>query len=212
MDYINDNITQYAENHSQEEPELLREIHRETHQKILQPRMMSGHLQGRFLSLLSHLVQPKNILEIGAGYTTPFLLEALINNQRVYDDGNLEPSYFNNYNYDPKLVVIDNMSLGKLLNNPGMKAIISSKYTDFIEGGFEGKANILQKKYDTFDFVWFDCGGANEYEKFIEAAASHCVWLIDSIPLLIISPMYAVAIMQTAIVAIRNKLSEIFII
>ena len=65
MDFINDIITQYAENHSQEEPKLLRELNRETHQKILQPRMMSGHLQGRFLSFLSHLIQPGNILEIG---------------------------------------------------------------------------------------------------------------------------------------------------
>ncbi len=48
MDFINDIITQYAENHSQEEPKLLRELNRETHQKILQPRMMSGHLQAVF--------------------------------------------------------------------------------------------------------------------------------------------------------------------
>ena len=86
MDYINDNITQYAENHSQEEPELLREIHRETHQKILQPRMMSGHLQGRFLSLLSHIVQPKNILEIGTytGYATLCLAEGLIESGTIH--------------------------------------------------------------------------------------------------------------------------------
>ena len=50
-------------------------------------------------------IEGKNILEIGAGYTTPFLLEALINNERVYDDGNLQPSYFKDYIYDPKLIV-----------------------------------------------------------------------------------------------------------
>jgi hypothetical protein len=66
---------------------------------------------------------PKNILEIGAGYTTPFLLEALINNERVYDDGNLEPSYFKDYVYDSKLVVIDNMSLGELSKKPGMNKL-----------------------------------------------------------------------------------------
>ena len=86
MDFINDIITQYAENHSQEEPKLLRELNRETHQKILQPRMMSGHLQGRFLSLLSHLVQPKNILEIGTytGYATLCFAEGLIDSGTIH--------------------------------------------------------------------------------------------------------------------------------
>ena len=69
---------------------------------------------GGFLRAMAQMLRPKNILEIGAGYTTPFLLEALVNNQRVYDDGNLEPSYFKNYVYDPKLVVIDNMDQGEL--------------------------------------------------------------------------------------------------
>tara|TARA_Y100001970_G_C14224521_1_gene854758 strand:+ start:198 stop:1685 length:1488 start_codon:yes stop_codon:yes gene_type:complete len=123
---------------------------------------------GGFLRSMAQMLRPRNILEIGAGYTTPFLLEALINNERVYDDGNLDPSYFKNYIYEPKLVVIDNMSLGELSNKPGMNAIISSKYTDFLEGSFEDKANILRKKYEAFDFVWFDCGGAAEYKKFMK--------------------------------------------
>lgn len=86
MDFINDIITQYAENHSQEEPKLLRELNRETHQKILQPRMMSGHLQGRFLSFLSHLIQPDNILEIGTytGYATLCLAEGLIESGTIH--------------------------------------------------------------------------------------------------------------------------------
>jgi tetratricopeptide (TPR) repeat protein len=121
-----------------------------------------------FLRSMAQMLRPKNILEIGAGYTTPFLLEALVNNERVYDDGNLEPAYFKNYLYDPKLVVIDNMSLGELGGKPGMNEIISSKYTEFIEGSFEGKANKLREKYEAFDFVWFDCGGTAEYKNFID--------------------------------------------
>ena len=123
---------------------------------------------GGFLRAMAHMVRPKNILEIGAGYTTPFLLEALINNQRVYDDGNLQASYFRNYIYEPKLVIIDNMSLGELSNKPGMRDIISSKYTEFVEGNFEDKAELLREKYGEFDFVWFDCGGATEYKRFID--------------------------------------------
>ena len=123
---------------------------------------------GGFLRAMALMLRPKTILEIGAGYTTPFLLEALVNNERVYDDGNLQESYFKNYTYDSKLVVIDNMSLGELTQKPGMRDIIASKYTEFIEGNFEGKAELLLKKYGDFDFVWFDCGGRTEYKKFID--------------------------------------------
>ena len=123
---------------------------------------------GGFLRAMAHMLRPKNILEIGAGYTTPFLLEALINNKRVYDDGNLKASYFKNYIYESKLVVIDNSSLGELSKKPGMEDIILSKYTEFIEGNFEGKAELLHERYGNFDFVWFDCGGAKEYKQFID--------------------------------------------
>ena len=123
---------------------------------------------GSFLRAMALMLRPSRILEIGAGYTTPFLLEALVNNERVYDDGNLQASYFENYAYDPKLVVIDDMSLGELLQKPGMKDIISSKYVEFIHGKFEDKADMLVKKYGNFDFVWFDCGGAQEYKTFIK--------------------------------------------
>ena len=123
---------------------------------------------GGFLRAMALMLRPSRILEIGAGYTTPFLLEALVNSERVYDDGNLQESYFENYTYDPKLVVIDDMSLGELSQKPGMKDIISSKYVEFIQGKFEEKADMLFEKYGNFDFVWFDCGGAPEYETFIK--------------------------------------------
>ena len=86
IDFINDEIMQYAESHTQDESELLKELHRETHQKILQPRMMSGHLQGRFLSLISYLTQPNKILEIGTytGYATLCLAEGLEENGTIH--------------------------------------------------------------------------------------------------------------------------------
>jgi hypothetical protein len=49
-----------------------------------------------------------------------------------------------------------------------MRDIISSKYIDFFEGNFEGKAKLLGEKYGFFDFVWFDCGGSSEYKNFID--------------------------------------------
>ena len=57
---------------------------------------------GPFIYSTIKTIRPKKILEIGAGYTTPFLVEALINNERVFDDGNLSESYFQDYSYDAK--------------------------------------------------------------------------------------------------------------
>lgn len=72
-------ILKYAENHSQPEPELLQKLNRETWQKAIAPRMISGHYQGRILSLISKLVRPKNILEIGTftGYSALCLAEGM---------------------------------------------------------------------------------------------------------------------------------------
>ena len=55
-----------------------------------------------------------------------------------------------------------------------MEEIINSKYTDFIEGNFEGKGAALSKKYGHFDFVWFDCGGPKEYKAFIQEFWEYC--------------------------------------
>lgn len=79
MHFISDFLLEYSEQNSSPEPPLLGELYRETHQKILQPRMASGPLQGRFLSLLSKLIRPNSILEIGTftGYATLCLAEGL---------------------------------------------------------------------------------------------------------------------------------------
>ena len=79
MHFLSEDLENYANTHSQEEPALLRALNRETHLRVLQPRMLSGHLQGRFLSLLSKLIRPKYILEIGTftGYATLCLAEGL---------------------------------------------------------------------------------------------------------------------------------------
>ena len=79
MHFLPDNIDTYVVNHSQQEPQLLRELTRETWQKVLNPRMLSGAFQGRVLSMISKLVQPKVILEIGTytGYSALCLAEGL---------------------------------------------------------------------------------------------------------------------------------------
>lgn len=79
MHFLSDELDHYVTQHSQNEPELLAQLNKETYQKILQPRMLSGHFQGRVLSMLSKIIHPNNILEIGTytGYATLCLAEGL---------------------------------------------------------------------------------------------------------------------------------------
>ena len=79
MNFLPETLDTYIVNHSENEPELLQELTRETFQKILQPRMLSGHYQGRVLSMISKLVHPKHILEIGTytGYSALCLAEGM---------------------------------------------------------------------------------------------------------------------------------------
>ena len=82
MHFISQELETYIENHSQKEPELLAALNKETYQKILLPRMLSGHFQGRVLSMLSKLIRPLNILEIGTytGYSALCLCEGMQDN------------------------------------------------------------------------------------------------------------------------------------
>ncbi|WP_337042229.1 O-methyltransferase [Emticicia sp. 17c] len=85
MEFIPSDIDQYCVDHTTPENDLLSKLNRETHAKVLQSRMLSGHLQGRFLSMLSHMVQPKLILEIGTytGYSALCLAEGLAENGKI---------------------------------------------------------------------------------------------------------------------------------
>lgn len=79
MSFLPEKIEEYVLEHSQKEPELLQKLGRETWQKVLNPNMLSGAFQGRVLAMLSKLVSPKNILEIGTytGYSALCLAEGL---------------------------------------------------------------------------------------------------------------------------------------
>lgn len=79
MEFLPDDIADYIEAHTSPESDLLKKINRETHAKVMMPRMLSGQLQGRYLSMISHLLKPKNILEIGTytGYSAICLAEGL---------------------------------------------------------------------------------------------------------------------------------------
>ena len=85
MDFISDKLADYLNKNSEKEPEILSQLSKETHQKILQPRMLSGHIQGRFLSFISKIKSPDKILEIGTytGYSTICLAEGLSKNGKI---------------------------------------------------------------------------------------------------------------------------------
>jgi len=79
MDFLGQELREYVESHTTAETDLLKRINRETFSKILMPQMLSGHLQGRVLSMLSKMIKPSKILEIGTftGYSAICLAEGL---------------------------------------------------------------------------------------------------------------------------------------
>ena len=85
MEFISQELDQYCCSHTAEENELLKRINRETHVEVLQPRMLSGHFQGRVLSMLSKMMQPHRILEIGTytGYSALCLAEGLASDGKL---------------------------------------------------------------------------------------------------------------------------------
>jgi caffeoyl-CoA O-methyltransferase len=86
MHFISQELENYIEQHSEKEPDLLAALNKETYQKILLPRMLSGHFQGRVLSMLSKLIRPVNILEIGTytGYSALCLCEGMQENGMLH--------------------------------------------------------------------------------------------------------------------------------
>jgi len=86
MEFIDKALDEYCIDHTQQEPQLLKALSKETWQKVLIPRMLSGHFQGRLLSLISKILAPKTILEIGTytGYSTLCLAEGLASNGKIH--------------------------------------------------------------------------------------------------------------------------------
>lgn len=107
----NENWNNYALLNSDSVPNLLLELEKETHQKVLQPRMLSGSLQGRLLSLFSNIIRPKTILEIGTytGYSTICLAEGLSKNGKIHTIDNneelvtIQNKYFKKSGFEKKI-------------------------------------------------------------------------------------------------------------
>ena len=146
MDFISEKIAEYLSQNSEKEPEILSKLNQETHQKVLQPRMLSGHIQGRFLSLISKIKSPLHILEIGTytGYGTLCLAEGLA--------------------ADGKIFTIDrNEELLKIQN----KYFEKSGNRDKIVQLTGNAVDILSDLNQTFDLIFIDADKEN-YVKYFE--------------------------------------------
>ncbi|MDB2362365.1 O-methyltransferase [Flavobacteriales bacterium] len=140
MEFLPKNIDDYACSHTQNESPLLSELNRETWSKVLIPRMLSGHLQGRALSMFSKMIRPQAILEIGTytGYSAICLSEGL------RDDG--------------KLYTIDiNEELESMSSSYFEKAGIKDKVRQYVGNALE----IVPTIKDNFDLVFIDADKEN---------------------------------------------------
>ena len=140
MNFLPEKIDDYSVNHSQIEPLILQELTKETWQKIINPRMLSGAFQGRVLSMISKLVQPKNSLEIGTytGYSAICIAEGLS------DDGSID-------------TIDKNEELVDLQNKYFEKSGYRSKIYQHVGPALE----IIPTLNKKFDFVFIDADKSN---------------------------------------------------
>ena len=163
MHFISEAIEEYVINHSEDEPELLKQLSRETHQKILQPRMLSGHYQGRLLSMISKLIRPKHILEIGTytGYSAICLAEGMQAN------GELHTIDHNEELFDFQRKYFDKSGYGKQIHQHLGNAL-----------------EIISKLDMTFDLVFIDAdkeNNSNYFNAIIDKLNSGGVILTDNV-------------------------------
>lgn len=144
MDFLPQNINDYSEQHTSPESDLLKKLNRDTHVKILQPRMLSGHLQGRYLAEVSYMMRPRRILEIGTytGYSALCLAEGLV------DDG--------------KIITID---VNEELETFTRSFFDESPYADKIDYRIGDAGEIIPTLDEIFDLVFIDADKMN-YTKY----------------------------------------------
>lgn len=140
MNFLSPELQKYTENHTSPESPLLKRLDRETNIKVLYPKMISGHLQGRLLSMISNMIKPRRILEIGTftGYSAICLAEGLAT--------------------DGKIISIDkNRELQEIVEHYLGEAKIRAQ-VEFILGD---AMKVIPKLEGSFDLVYLDADKAN---------------------------------------------------
>lgn len=140
MDIVHPDMNAYAETHSSPESALLKKINRDTWAGVHMPRMLSGHLQGRFLSMLSHMIRPEAILEVGTytGYSALCLAEGMAKGGRLYTVDNNEE-----------------------LEERVRRYFGESEWNDSIDYRIGDALEILPQWPGPFDLVWIDADKDN---------------------------------------------------
>lgn len=146
MEFIDEKILDYAQNHSDPENELLAKINRETNAEVLMPRMLSGHMQGRTLSMFSKMKSPKTILEIGTytGYSALCLAEG------VQKGG--------------KLITLD---INEELENRVRGYFLESAYAEIIDYRIGNALELIPQINEKLDLVFIDADKEN-YSKYFD--------------------------------------------
>lgn len=146
MEFINPQLLAYAEQLTTPESDLLKKINRHTHANVMMPRMLSGHIQGRILSMFSHMLRPKCILEIGTytGYSALCLAEGLAP--------------------DGKLITID---INEELEDTVRNYFQQSPYADRIDYRIGNAITIIPTLSEKFDLVFIDADKEN-YSKYFD--------------------------------------------
>lgn len=163
MDFLPEDLQQYIETHTGEESDLLRKINRETHAHVLKSRMLSGQVQGMFLSMISKMIKPKTILEIGTytGYSAICLAEGLRS--------------------DGKLITID---INEELESRVRSYFKESEYDSQIDFRIGDARKIIPTLTETFDLVFIDADKENYsvyYDLVIDKLPSGGVILADNV-------------------------------
>ena len=162
-DIVNNKIEDYIRKNSSKEPEILKDLNKETYLKVLNPRMLSGHLQGRFLSIITKLIKPKKILEIGTytGYSAICMAEGLVENGIIHT-----------IDINEELVSIQNKYFKK------------SKCNNTITQHVGDARNIIKNINEEFDVVFLDADKENYieyYELVIEKVKKGGLIIADNV-------------------------------
>ena len=162
-DIVNNKIEDYIRKNSSKEPEILKDLNKETYLKVLNPRMLSGHIQGRFLSIITKLIKPKKILEIGTytGYSAICMAEGLIENGIIHT-----------IDINEELVSIQNKYFAK------------SKCNNSIIQHVGDARNIIKSINEKFDLVFLDADKENYieyYELVIEKVKKGGLIIADNV-------------------------------
>ena len=162
-DIVNNKIEDYIRKNSSKEPEILKDLNKETYLKVLNPRMLSGHIQGRFLSIITKLIKPKKILEIGTytGYSAICMAEGLIENGIIHT-----------IDINEELVSIQNKYFAK------------SKCNNSIIQHVGDARSIIKSINEKFDLVFLDADKENYieyYELVIEKVKKGGLIIADNV-------------------------------